>query len=41
MKKLWQRFEDWFELKFGIFFVNGMKVDKWKKYMREKHNIEN
>lgn len=36
MKKL-LLFEKWFDMHLGIFFVNGRKVDKFKRRMEDKY----
>jgi hypothetical protein len=35
--ELWYKFNDWFEFNFGSWFVNGNKMERWKKYMIDKH----
>lgn len=34
-------FQDWFDLKFGWFFTNGMKVEAREKRLREKYGSGN
>jgi hypothetical protein len=31
------RFEKWFEMNFGWFFVNGRKQAAWAEYLRKKY----
>lgn len=41
MKSL-KRFEDWFNLKFGWFFVNGRKqVERQNKWLKDKSQLQN
>lgn len=35
---LFSKFEKWFDLRFGWFFVNGNKVESWNKKLDEKYN---
>jgi hypothetical protein len=35
---LFRKFEKWFDLRFGWFFVNGNKVESWNKKLDEKYN---
>jgi hypothetical protein len=37
MKKPWQKFEKWFEMNLGWFFVNGRKQAAWAAYLRKKY----
>lgn len=37
MKNLYKKISDYFELKFGWFFVNGQKFESWQKKMNEKY----
>ena len=34
---LFRKFEKWFDLNLGWFFVNGRKMDSWNKKINEKH----
>ena len=34
---LFSKFEKWFDLRFGWFFVNGHKMDSWNKKLDEKY----
>lgn len=34
---MFRKFEKWFDLHFGWFFVNGRKVDAWNKHLDEKY----
>jgi hypothetical protein len=34
---LFRKFEKWFDLRFGWFFVNGHKIDSWNKKLDEKY----
>ncbi len=41
MKSL-KRLEDWFNLKFGWFFVNGRKqVERQNKWLKDKSQLQN
>ncbi len=33
IKNSFMRFSYWFDIKFGWFFVNGRKIEKWNKYI--------
>lgn len=35
---LFRKFEKWFDLRFGWFFVNGHNMDSWNKKLDEKYN---
>lgn len=38
--KIFKRFEKWFELNLGWFFVNGYKQESWFEYLKEKYPNE-
>jgi hypothetical protein len=38
--KLLYRFNKWFEIHLGWFFVNPHKQDRWYKYLNNKYNKE-
>ena len=40
MKKLIKKFNKWFDLNVSWFFINGNKVDEWRKHLIKKYNIE-
>jgi len=37
MKSFIKRFEKWFDLKLGWFFINGRKQEQWSEYLKEKY----
>lgn len=37
LKAILKRFERWFDLNLGWFFVNGMKQDQWYNHLKEKY----
>ena len=37
MKNLTYRFQRWFDINLGWFFINGRKQEKWFDYLREKY----
>jgi hypothetical protein len=39
--RLLKQFEDWFNLKFGWFFVNGRKQSKWYKTLEDNSQQQN
>ena len=39
--RLLKQFEDWFNLKFGWFFVNGRKKSKWYKTLEDNSQQQN
>jgi len=39
--KMFYRFNKWFEIKFGWFFVNGRKQEVWEEYLRKKYKNGN
>jgi hypothetical protein len=34
---MWYKFNKWFELNLGWFFVNNRKQAAWAKYLRKKY----
>lgn len=34
---MWKKFEKWFDLNLGWFFINGRKQDAWHQHLREKY----
>jgi len=41
MIKLIKKFDRWFELNIGWFFINGFKRDEWEDYLKEKYKKPN
>ena len=41
MKKIMKKFDKWFELNIGWFFINGFKKDEWEEYLKEKYKKPN
>ena len=37
MKKFFNKFNQWFEIYLGWFFVNGMKETQWFEKLRKKY----
>ena len=37
MKTLIKRFEKWFDLNMGWFFVNGHKQESWYEHLKNKY----
>lgn len=35
-----KKFERWFDLNLGWFFVSGRKQDAWREYIRKKHGSD-
>jgi len=35
--KLYKRFEKWFDINLGWFFVNGHKRNEYKNYLKERY----
>ena len=40
MKNTLKKFEKWFDLNLGWFFINGSKQDSWHQRMKEKYPNE-
>jgi hypothetical protein len=40
MKTLFKRFEKWFDLNLGWFFINGKKQEQYCEYLKEKYPDE-
>ena len=36
----WQKFEKWFDLNVGWFFINGYKQKNWTQHLKEKYPEE-
>lgn len=36
-----KKFNKWFELYLGWFFINGFKRDEWEEYLAEKYKKPN
>jgi hypothetical protein len=34
---MWKKFEKWFDLNLGWFFIKGRKQEDWYKYLNEKY----
>ena len=40
MKNRFKRFEKWFDLHIGWFFINGYKQEDWRERLKEKYPEE-
>jgi hypothetical protein len=40
MKTIMKKFEKWFDLNVGWFFINGYKQEAWKERLKEKYPKE-
>jgi len=40
MKNLLKRFEKWFDLNLGWFFINGSKQEDWSELLKQKYPEE-
>jgi hypothetical protein len=40
MNNILSKIEKFFNLRFGWFFVNGNKLKKWNKFLKEKYLTE-
>jgi hypothetical protein len=36
-KFMWKKFEKWFDLNLGWFFINGHKQEAWCEHLKEKY----
>ena len=41
IKKMFYRFNKWFEINYGWFFINGRKQEVWHEYLRKKYKNGN
>lgn len=37
---MWYKFNKWFEINLGWFFINGRKQEQWYRYLRKKYGKE-
>ena len=35
---MYYKFKRWFEMKWGWFFINGKKRERWAEYLRDKYD---
>lgn len=38
---MWYKFNRWFEMNLGWFFINNRKQAAWARYLKKKYNNEN